>query len=82
MFQQLGTDLEASRFSGHVNGKDVLIESMVLKGGNTARVEINGHDYAINRRGFNIVVYDNEDDCMVDSVSFDTHTTGIDCYRS
>ena len=37
---------------------------------------INGKEYAVNSRGLNIVVYDNINKCVVDSICFDTHANG------
>lgn len=38
-----------------------------------ASVIINEREYALNRRGLNIVVYDNELEKVIDSIAFDTH---------
>ena len=40
-----------------------------------------GVDYAVNRRGLNIVVFDTQNFKVIDSVVFDTHATGIPCYH-
>ncbi len=37
-----------------------------------ASIKIDGVEYAVNTRGLNIVVYDNERDLVLDSVAFDT----------
>lgn len=42
---------------------------------------IDGVDYAVNRRGLNIVVFDTQNFKVIDSVVFDTHATGIPCYH-
>jgi len=41
--------------------------------GNYCSIRIDGVEYAKNRRGLNIVVYDNRAGEVVDSVAFDTH---------
>ena len=40
--------------------------------GNKSSIKINGEEKSINWRGFNIVVYNNERQCVIDSVNFDT----------
>lgn len=47
---------------------------------NTASIKIDDVEYAMNRRGMNIVVYDNASGAVVDSVAFDTNR-GLRCYR-
>lgn len=49
--------------------------------GNRAEICINGVDYAVNKRGLNIVVYDYAAGKVVDSVAFDTHAAGCPCTR-
>lgn len=44
--------------------------------GNTTKISINGRDYAQGKRGLNIVVYDNQNSEVIDSVVFDTHLNG------
>ena len=38
-----------------------------------ASITINGEEYAVNKRGLNLVVYDNESGLVIDSVCFDTY---------
>lgn len=49
-------------------------------GDGVASITIDGTEYAMNRRGMNIVVYDNEAGEVVDSVAFDT-SSGLCVYR-
>lgn len=44
-----------------------------LENGNTCSIIIKGKEYSKNRRGLNIVVYNNEKDEVVDTVAFDTY---------
>ena len=81
VYQEIGNNEETSVYKGRLGGKEIQVESKVLEGGNMARIEIDNCDYSINQRGFNIVVYDNKDSEIVDSVCFDTHTEEIKCYR-
>jgi len=81
VYQQVGEGDEPSRYEGMVNGHALAIDSMTLHGGNKAYISIDGIDYSIDLRGFNIVVYDNEDGQIVDTVNFDTHIAEIPCTR-
>ena len=63
------------------NGLKYHIESAGLPAGNFCSIIINGHQQAVNRRGLNFVVYDNELGKVVDSVAFDTWAEGMPCYR-
>ena len=47
-----------------------------------ASVVLNEKEYAINSQGMNIVVYDKESGCIVDSVAFDTHDSKKTWWRS
>ncbi|MDR0411310.1 MAG: hypothetical protein LBH75_04975, partial [Treponema sp.] len=49
--------------------------------GNTAVIKIDDTDYAVNRRGLNIVVFDPVTRTVVDSVCFDTHAAALTCSR-
>ena len=57
------------------------IESAGHPAGNFCSIIINGHQHAVNRRGLNFVVYDNERGKVVDSVCFDTWAESMPCYR-
>ncbi len=48
------------------------IVSAGMKSGNTSSIQIDGEEYGKNRRGLNIVVYNNETMEVLDSVCFDT----------
>jgi len=45
--------------------------------GDSSVVEIKGYDYSVNRRGMNLVVYDNSADEITDMVSFDITTREV-----
>lgn len=79
--QKIGNEDEPEHFEGIVCNRSIKIDSMVLNGGNKAVIEINGDNYALNIRGFNIVVLDNVDNQVIDSVAFDTHNEKIPCHR-
>lgn len=63
------------------NGLRYHIESAGLPAGDFCSIIINGHQQAVNYRGVNFVVYDNELGKVVDSVAFDTWAQGMPCYR-
>ena len=56
-----------------VKGTNITIQSMPFYAGAMARIVIDGRDYAINKRGLNVVVYNNELRRVMDSVAFDTY---------
>lgn len=49
--------------------------------GNTSSIVIDGTEYSKNSRGFNIVVYDNANSRVVDSIAFDTHADAGITYK-
>jgi hypothetical protein len=65
-------------------GMDICLESHAWrgKGGkNFASIVLNGKNYAVNRRGVNIVIFDVERDILIDSVCFDWHSAVCVCTR-
>lgn len=66
----LGNGAKASLYS---NGQ--------IEGSKTS-IKIDDKNYAINSAGINIVVYDKESGVVVDSVSFNTHYSQKDWYRT
>ena len=82
LFEQAGKEHEPvkSEFLAK-NGIKLSTYSAPLKSGNVANIIINGYDYAVSKRGLNIVVYDATNNYVVDSVSFDTHSINCDCFR-
>lgn len=51
-----------------------------LSGTGKASIEINGNEAGVDKRGMNLVIYDNTQHQVVDSVCFDT-CYGLTCYR-
>ncbi len=63
------------------NGAEYNIESMgATSGEEKASIKIYGKEYAMNLRGMNFVVYDEDRNMVVDSVCFDT-CKGLWCHR-
>lgn len=48
---------------------------------NEAFIKINGQNYAPGGRGIDFVVYDKENDCVLDAVKFDTFSQNFVCHR-
>jgi len=63
--------------SQNIRDLNIHIESKPFKKGNLSRIQINGVEYSLNRRGLNIVVYDTISKAVIDTVSFDTHDQRI-----
>lgn len=63
-----------------IDGNKILIESAGYNAAqsdkNPIRIEINGEDIAVNRRGLNIVVWNKSNNELLDSVCFDTFLDG------
>jgi hypothetical protein len=63
------------------NGTAYSLHSASLPSGNKASIIIDEFEYAVNWRGLNIVVYDNDTGRVVDSVAFDTWSRGLEAHR-
>jgi hypothetical protein len=63
--------------------RDGILYEVVSKAyiGNVASIKIDGVDYATNRRGLNIAVFDPIAKTLIDSVCFDTHASTLYCSR-
>ena len=72
---------EDAYYSGCICDKHINVYSAPYFHNNTAIIEIDGSDYSINSRGLNIVVWNQEEHCIIDSVSFDTHVYDFRCTR-
>lgn len=64
-----------------LNGKILKMSSSGGNCGGVASIKIDGDEIALNRRGLNIVVLDNEANQVIDSVTFDTYDVGKPAYR-
>jgi len=56
-----------------VEGFEIKVTSAAFNVGNVAKIIVNGVDYAINKRGFNIVAIDKSDGIVCDSAYIDMH---------
>lgn len=65
-----------------LGGVRLEICSSPYRSANRASIIVNGEEYAVNRRGLNIVVIDTEDGSVIDSVAFDTWADGRPCFRN
>ena len=55
--------------------------SRVYRNGNQAEIRMDGVDYAVNKRGLNIAVFEPHSGVLIDSAAFDTHVAGAPCSR-
>lgn len=60
-------------YKTEIAGNTIEMQSAGYETGNIASIKINDVEYALNKRGINIVVYDKQADCVVDSVRLDTY---------
>ena len=81
VFQQVGAADEAIMYEGEIDGTPFYLESKTYQYGNLASIRVNGIEYAVNRRGLNIVVYRNSTQEVIDTVAFDTNDRNYICYR-
>lgn len=79
VWQQIG-DREDIEYYGFVNNRCIYAESAVGASGR-GYIHIDGVQYAVNNRGFNIVVVDDETDTLIDSVAYDVYVSDIPVYR-
>lgn len=62
-----------------IESMDIKLSSMAWQHGNKAEIIINGTDYAVNIRGLNFVVFDTENNKLIDSAAFDYHSPNRVC---
>ena len=75
-------DKDCVQYKDDIDYYTLSIKSQPYKKGNNATIQIDGVDYAINKRGFNIVLLDLNRGKVIDSLSFDTHVPHFDCTRT
>lgn len=63
---------ETVEYSSTSEGVEYHVLSAGFNAGSRSEIVINGVDYSFNSRGINIVVYDKENETVVDQVVFDT----------
>lgn len=64
----------AVEYSFASDALSVSVCSKAWRQGNRAAIVINGIDFAVNKRGINVAVYDVENRRLVDSIAYDAHT--------
>ena len=57
-----------------VSGHEIKVWSKPWRNGNMASIQLDGMEYAVNKRGINIVLYDPHENKVIDSVAYDAHT--------
>ncbi len=77
----LASQNESAIYDGCVDEHLISVKSSPYTNENIAKIVIDGTDYAVNKRGVNIVVYNKRENKVLDSVCFDTHSPGLECLR-
>lgn len=72
---------ERVAYTGSIQERDYKVVSRSYNNGDIAAIQIDGIEYAENRRGLNIVLVDKNLNEVIDTVVFDTHEKNIPCYR-
>lgn len=72
VFEELGEYERTLTYAKDLDGIGLKIISSPYRIQNVASIKINDIEYAVNQRGINIVLYDLKNNCLTDSVSFDT----------
>ena len=80
IFQKVGGD-ELISVGQDIDNHYVFARSATLNAGNTGEVYIDNVQYAVNGRGFNIVVADLTNNKLIDSISYDVYLEDIPEYR-
>ena len=81
VFEKIGDITEMIRCDMMIDKIHVKLLSAGLKSGNHSEIMINDVNYSNNVRGLNFVVFDKENNCLVDAVSFDTNVSQMTCTR-
>jgi hypothetical protein len=79
--ETLSKQKEPSYYTVARDGATYEVVSKSFPEGNTAIIKIDGIDYATNRRGLNIAVFDPMTRTVIDSVCFDTQVAARTCSR-
>lgn len=69
-------------YEGVISGNRVVLLSSSWRKKNICKIEIGQRDYAVNRRGINIVVYDPVRNITIDSIVYDSHDGNQYFYRN
>lgn len=82
-FQEETMDPDAisivGRFRNHRSAYEIM--SSTQDTGNSCSIKVDGKEYALNKRGINIVVYDQEMCTVVDAIAFDTGSKDLTTYK-
>lgn len=79
-YQCIGGD-EKITFGQMVGNQYIYVKSATYSAGNVAEIYVDDVSYAVNSRGFNIVVFDNKEKVLIDSVAYDVYVEDIPIYR-
>ena len=60
-------------YDGQFAEVNISVSSEAWRKGNSCKIAVDNEDFAVNKRGINLVVYDIENHRLVDSVCYDAH---------
>ena len=81
LYEELGDIEDKLAFETTIGKAKLEIISAGFKSSNVSKIIIDGTDYSKNMRGLNIVVYDKDNQCVLDKVCFDTNVSNMTCSR-
>ena len=83
IFEKLpSSPAHAVKWSGTLGNTEISLESRGYEAApRTGKILINGVDLSLNMRGFNIVVYDRNQDRLIDKAAFDAYSKELLCTR-
>ena len=79
IFEQIGPGRVRKNLD--LYGNNCWVVSANYKLDNVSKIIINKKEYSVNKRGLNIVVWDKENNTLIDSVCFDMHLKKYVCFR-
>lgn len=77
IFERMGELDESVKWEGQISNQKIIVESSPFWNKNMVSIHFDDVDYAEHGRGINIVIYDKNLNCIVDSVSFDVCLEGL-----
>ncbi len=80
LYQEIGEN-RASAWGQYVGGQYVYAFSATWGTGNLGEIFVNQVQYAVNNRGYNIVVFDHRNRTLIDSVAYDVYVPDVPVYR-
>lgn len=79
IYQKIGEEEDIAH--GQFLGNHYIYAESAIGSSGRGDIYIDNIQYAVNNRGFNIVVIDNQADALIDSVAYDVYVSDIPVYR-